>query len=494
MTLSELLKNALGQSDVLLPELEVKGIAQDSRRVKPGFVFVARRGEFVNGHSFVEQARQQGAIAVVGEATGLELRAFPWHGHIPYIQVRNDKIALAKLAASFYNHPSRALFTIGVTGTDGKTTTAFLLHHLLLKHYPSGLISTAGIKLAQSTLALEGHFTTPEAPEIQGFLAQFRDQGLSHAVIESSSHGFAQHRLDEVDYDLAVWTNLSPEHLDYHGSLKAYREAKLTLVRRAGLSILNADDPAFAHFAAASEQVISYGIDSPNADWRATDIRQETGRLSWTLHVKTGSVSKSSVTLPMIGAYNVYNALAALAAAHASGLELEVLLASLADFSGVPGRMQLLQSEPFAVVVDFAHTAPALAKALAALRPQANRRIILVVGAAGERDPGKRAPIGQTATQYADFSIFTEEDHRSEDLNAILAQLAAGAQESGGRKGLSYVLEPDRRKAIRKAIAMAQTGDLVLLVGKGHEQTLERGYETLAWDEVAEAQQALKQR
>ena len=209
MTLAELVQ-VLGETPGNLPDVEVRGVAQDSRRVEPGFVFVARRGEVVDGHRFVEGAIERGAVAVVGEASAEEQRAFHWHGRVPYLQVENDKVALAKLAATFHGHPSRRLFTFGVTGTDGKTTTAYLLHHLLSGSHPTGLLSTAGVKLKDEPLDLEGHFTTPEAPEVQGFLARFRDAGLTHAVVESSSHGFSQHRLDGVDYDVGVLHQLEP--------------------------------------------------------------------------------------------------------------------------------------------------------------------------------------------------------------------------------------------------------------------------------------------
>ena len=487
MTLAELFKEALGETPGGLPDVDVKGVAQDNRRVEPAFVFVARRGEVADGHRFVEGAIARGAAAIVGEASAEERGAFTWHGRVPYLQVENDKAALAKLAATFYGNPSKDLFTIGVTGTDGKTTTAYLLHHLLLSVHPTGLLSTAGVKLGDEALELEGHFTTPEAPEVQGFLARFRDAGLTHAVLESSSHGFSQRRLDEVDYDIGVWTNLSPEHLDHHKTFEAYREAKGTLMRRARRSVLNADDPAFDYFAGAARDVVSYGVERP-ADWRATNIKEAPGLLTFLLHAEK---AQYPAILPMIGTYNVHNALAALAAAHEAGLELSTLLQRLRTFQGVPGRMQLVQREPFSVVVDFAHTAPALEKALGAVRPQVRGKLIVVVGAAGERDPSKRAPLGEAAARGADLAVFTEEDSRSEDVHAILAAMVEGAERAGGREGRTFWRVPDRREAVRKAVALAKPGDGVLLCGKGHERTLERAHETLPWDEVAEARRAL---
>lgn len=259
---------------------------------------------------------------------------------------------------------------------------------------------------------------------------------------------------------------------------------------RARTSILNADDPNYAYFAARARRIITYGVVRA-ATWRATEVRELPGALEWRL---THAGRSYPARLPMVGSYNVYNALAALAAACEAGVPLAGALARLATFPGVPGRMQVVQTAPFALVVDFAHTPPALEKALAALRPQVRGKLIVVVGAAGERDPGKRAPLGAAAARGADLAVFTEEDARSEDPEAILAQLRAGAQGAGGRLGETFWLEPDRRAAIRRAVTLAEAGDLVLLAGKGHERTLERRDETLPWDEVAEARRALAER
>ena len=489
MTLAELTREALG-IEVKAPNaraaaaVEVTGISQDHRKVVPGHVFVARVGAKFDGHRFARLAVEQGAIAVVGiREAGPTL---PWNA-TPYMRVADDRVALARLAAAFHGYPSRSLEVAGVTGTDGKTTVSTLLHHLLGVNYRCGLLSTAGVKAGEHPLPLEGHFTTPEASEVQAYLAAFRDAECRHAVVESSSHALAMHRLDEVEYDLAVWTNLSAEHLDYHGTLEEYREAKLQLVRRAPVAVLNRDDPHFEVFAAAAaREVVSYGL-HVEADWRADGIEESPSGLRFMITSPTG---RCQASLPMLGSFNVHNALAAAAAAQRLGLSLEKIVARFASFPGVPGRMQVLQREPFAVVVDFAHTGPALEKALAALRPAVNGRILLVVGAAGERDPGKRRPLGRAAALGADHTYFTEEDHRSESLEAILDELEAGALEAGA-PATSISRIPDRREAIEVAIAAAREGDLVLLAGKGHESTLERSDETLPWDEVAEARRHL---
>lgn len=482
MKLAELITKAFGQTSPL-PDTEICGVAQDNRRVGPGFVFVARQGDKVDGHRFAGAAVAAGAVAVVGQnRTLVDLPS-----SVPYIQVADDKKALASLAAAFYDHPSEKLKMFGVTGTDGKTTTSYLLHHLLKAAYPTGLLSTAGIKIGEKVLEPEGHFTTPEAPEVQRLLASFHAGGCTHAVVEASSHGFALHRLGEVSFDTGLWTNLSPEHLDFHKTFEAYGEAKRTLMRRAGLSILNCDDAAYETFAKAASKHFSYG-EGVDADWRIGHIETEAGGQRFELGYEATTYP---AYLPMVGRYNVHNAVAALAAAHSAGLSLAGLLEQLETFGGVPGRMQVVQATPFHAIVDFAHTAPALEKALTTLRPLTPGRLIVVIGAAGERDPGKRLPIGDVATRYADMAIFTEEDSRTEDVNAILADLTQGALRAGGEATRSYWCIGDRREAIRVAVSMAEAGDTLLFAGKGHERTLERGTTTLAWDEVEEVKRAL---
>ena len=454
------------------PGLPVRGITHDSRRVEPGFLFVALPGQKTDGHRYIDAAIQQGAVAVVGEK--------PLSLPVPYARVDNARAALARLAAAFFDYPSRDLFVIGVTGTDGKTTTSHLIHYLLnALGRPAGLIGSVGYAFEGRWEYPEGHFTTPEAPELQATLARMREAGISHVVLETSSHALAQHRVDEVNYDLAVWTHLSPEHLDFHGDIEAYFEAKASLVLRAPKAVLNAGCPyarrLFAH------PHLAYG---PGGALWAEDVEEGEKGLSFTL---AGAGEGLVVELPMIGAYNVENTLAALATVEALGLDLKAAARALESFPGVPGRMQIVTSAPVRAVVDFAHTPKALEKALLALRPTTRGRLIVVVGAAGERDPTKRRPLGAVAARYADVAIFTEEDSRSEPTETILAELAAGAKEGGAE----VHLVPERRRAIALAARLARPGDTLLFAGKGHERTLERNDATLPWDEVAEVRRAL---
>lgn len=485
MRLGRLLHEALGRSGPLSGDPEVLAIAQRHDRVAPGTLFVARKGERFDAHDLLPEAVAAGAVAVVGEAELPD--PLPWGG-VPYARVADARVALAHLAAAFHGRPAQHLTVLGVTGTDGKTTTSTLLHHVLQGRFASGLISTAAIRLGDEAVALEGHFTTPEATEVQALLARCRARGLTHVVLECSSHGFSLHRLDAVPFAVGVFTNLSPEHLDHHGTMEAYREAKATLMRRSEVSVLNRDEADFPFFAAAARRVTRYG-EHPDSDLRLEAVTEEPGNLTLTL---ADAGERLRARLPMVGRYNAWNALAALAAAHEVGVPLAEGVERLATFPGVPGRMQVVQDRPFTVVVDFAHTAPALAKALATVRPRPPHRLLVVIGSAGERDPGKRAPLGETAARHADLALFTEEDARSESLETILEAMASGARRAGAREGREYRLVPDRRQAIGQAVAEARPGDVVLLAGKGHEATLERAHEVVPWNEAREAADALR--
>jgi UDP-N-acetylmuramoyl-L-alanyl-D-glutamate--2,6-diaminopimelate ligase len=487
--LRALLREALGVARDDVPDVAVRGVAQSHELVVPGAIFVARVGATVDGHGFAEQAIAAGAVCVVGVRQGMT--ALPWRS-VPYVRVDDDRWATSALAATFYGHPSRALRTLGVTGTDGKTTTATLLFELLqgpARTPQAALVSSAAARIGRRRVRFPGHFTTPEAPQVHGLLASAAAAGARYAVVESSSHGFALQRLEHVHYDIGAWTSFSPEHLDFHGTLEAYREAKRTLLRRAGVAVLNRDDPAWESFAEVASRVVTVG-EHAGADVRADEIRERPSGLRFTL---LADGERHACGLPLPGRFNLGNALVALAAARpASTLDWEQLTARLARFRGVPGRMQVVARRPATVIVDFAHTPPALANALAAVRPAPGGRRIVVIGAAGERDPGKRAPLGEAAMRGAELAVFTEEDHRSEDLSAILASMARGAEAAGGREGERFWRVPDRREAIAFAVGLAERGDVVLLCGKGHERTLERGDAALPWDEAAEARAAVR--
>ena len=464
---------------------ELTGVTHNAAWVRPGSVFVAIRGAKFDGHDFIGQAQAAGAVAVLGEGLA-DGQTSP----LPYLTVPDARAALADAAAALAGHPSRRLKVVGVTGTDGKTTTSWLTRHLLRSAgLQTGLLSTVGYELPDGELRhFPAHFTTPEAPQVQATLGEMVAAGGQVAVLEASSHALALDRVRGVDWDVAVWTHLSSEHLDFHGTLENYFADKRKLVERARFAVLNVDDPWTAQLRGVAPGETTYSAENQHADWRAQDIEERPSGLHFRVVSPAGEFGAA---LPMIGRFNVANALAGMAAAHHLGASAEQLQAGLASFRGVPGRMELVPGEEGGprVVVDFAHTPPSLEKALGTLRATTAGRLWVVIGSAGgPRDPSKRAPLGEVATRLADHAIFTEEDCRDTPLADILNEMERGAREEGRSNFLSI---GDRRQAIRHAVTQAQPGDTVLLAGKGPEDTLERADETLPWNEAEEARAAL---
>jgi UDP-N-acetylmuramoyl-L-alanyl-D-glutamate--2,6-diaminopimelate ligase len=480
MKLSRLLDGAKIPHGSLEHDPEVTGVTLDSRAVKPGFLFVAVQGVPLpsrppfDGHDFIANALANGAVAIVGTREGLRLE-------IPYIVTKNDRQAVADLSVAFWEFPGQKLELIGITGSKGKTTTTVLTHHILEQAgLKVGRISTVGIRYNGLEEFLPGHFTTPEAPAVQELLAKFVDTGCTHAVLEISSHALELERVRGLEFAVGGWVNFIPDdHLDLHGSAENYFLAKRKLLEHSKFGVLNRDDATYPQLEMPHW---SYGS---NADWHMLEARETPDGLEMRVQSPLGLFE---TRVPMIGIFNGANALAALAIGAKMGLNLEQLKAGLETFPGVPGRMQLLQTKPFRVINDFAHTEASLTAALETLRPTTTGKIILVVGAAGERDVSRRTGIARVAALNADFTVFTEEDHRSESLSAILEMMASKALEHHG----NFVLEPDRRAAIGLAISQAKPGDTVLLAGKGHERTLERGLDVLPWDENLEARAILQ--
>jgi UDP-N-acetylmuramoyl-L-alanyl-D-glutamate--2,6-diaminopimelate ligase len=472
------LRELFGLFGQAAPAQEVRGVTHDSRLVQPGFVFVAIPGvplpsrKPFDGHDYIPQAIQNGAVAVVG------MREL--HLNVPYLRVADARAALADLSAAFWGYPAQRLELLGVTGSKGKTTVAVLLHHLLQRARPPvGRLSTVGIKTGEEELFLPGHFTTPEAPQVQEVLHRFVQAGCRQAVLEVSSHALALERVRGLEYRVGVFTNLYEDHLDLHGSMENYFAEKKKLLERSRFAVVNSDNP-WTQTLRGRPQTWSYG---QQGDWQAQNLVESSTGLEFEV---VSPIGRFAVQLPMVGRFNAENALAAMAAAAQVGLSVEQIQEGLASFPGVPGRMQLVQSAPFRVVVDFAHTGASLEAALQTLRPTTQGRLVVVIGAAGNQDPSRRVGIGQVAARLADLAIFTEEDHRTEPLEAILETMA---QAHGDPR--RYVLIPDRREAIRYAIGKAQPGDTLLFSGKGHERTLERGTEAIPWNEVDEVRKAL---
>ncbi|NCD20110.1 MAG: UDP-N-acetylmuramoyl-L-alanyl-D-glutamate--2,6-diaminopimelate ligase, partial [Actinobacteria bacterium] len=467
-----------------LPAVDVTGVTHNAAWVRPGYAFVAIRGARADGHAFMADAVARGAVAVLGE--GLPAGATT---PLPYVVVPGARAALADAAAELAGHPSRRLGVVGITGTDGKTTTSWLTRHLLRAGgLATGLLSTVGYELPDGELRhFPSHFTTPEAPQVQEVLAEMVAAGGQAAVVEASSHALALDRVRAVDWDVAVWTHLTREHLDFHGTVENYFADKRKLVERAPFAVLNADDPWVEQLRGVAPSEWTYSAEgSASADWRALDVAEGTRGLRFRVESPVGAFEAE---LPMIGRFNVANALAGMAAAARLGVGVDALVAGLASFRGVPGRMELVPADDVRVIVDFAHTPPALEKALGALRTSAHGQVWVVVGSAGgRRDPGKHAPMGEVATRLAEHAIFTEDDPSGTPLGQILDEMERGAREEGR---VNFRRMEDRHEAIRFAVLGAAAGDTILLAGKGPEETMDRGEESVPWDEVGEARAAI---
>jgi len=478
-----------------LPALPVTGIALDSRAVQPGNIFVAMTGGSTDGHRYIPSAIERGASAVVG-AQALEGLA------VPYIQVEDTRVALAYLSAAFYGFPARKLVVIGVTGTDGKTTTSNLIYKILQQaEIRAGMISTVNAVIGDEEIDTGFHVTTPEAPDVQRYLAHMVDAGLTHVVLESTSHGLAQHRVTACEFDIGVVTNITHEHLDYHGSYEAYRAAKGMLFASlaqtrpkthgvAPLAVLNRDDQSYPYLVEITAvRQATYSL-SPQADFSAADIQYENGHLRFTVR---GPGFDMLVQPNLVGDFNVSNCLAAFAACVGGlGISPQVAAYGIAALQGVPGRMERIDlGQPFTAVVDFAHTPFALRAALQTARGMTAGRVIAVFGSAGLRDRQKRRMMADVSAQLADVSILTAEDPRTESLDAILEEMASAAREQGAVEGESFYRVPDRGEAIRLAVRLARPGDLVIACGKGHEQSMCFGTTEYLWDDRTAMRAAL---
>jgi len=478
-----------------LPDGDVSGVTADSRQVSPGAVFVAIPGLTVDGSSYLPDAAARGAILLVGEGPD------PASG-VPYRQVADARWKLAHLAAAWHGYPARRLVMIGVTGTDGKTTTCNLIYAILrAAGLRAGLISTVNAVIGDRVLDTGFHVTTPEALEVQGYLAQMVQAGLTHCVLEATSHGLAQHRVAACDFDLGVVTNITHEHLDYHGSYEAYRQAKGRLF--AGLSdsapkpqpvkrtaILNRDDDSYAYLAAqARVRQVGYSIIG-TADVRAQTIAHAPDGLAFEV---VGAGYRQPIRSGLRGDFNVANIVAAFATAvEGLGIAPKTAADGIEALSAVPGRMEPIDlGQPFTALVDFAHTPNALRRALEAARTMTSGRVIAVFGAAGLRDREKRRLMAEVSAELADLTILTAEDPRTESLDAILAEMAAGAAARGGVEGHTFWRIPDRGQAIRFGLAQARAGDIVLACGKGHEQSMCFGEIEHPWDDRVAMRAAL---
>ena len=476
-------------------DVSIAGLALDSREVRPGYLFIAVPGTRLDGHDFIPQALERGAAAVVGTR--------PLSLPVPYVQVENARQAAAYLAAAFYGHPGRRLTVIGVTGTDGKTTTSMLIWSILKKAgHPTGMVTTIHADLGGLQVPTGLHVTTPDAITVQRFLAEMVRHGLTHAVLEATSHGLDQHRVDGSEFDVAVVTNITHEHLDYHGSYPAYRAAKARLVELLAetvekpqgnprAAVLNRDqEDLFPWLAAkAPGRVVSFGL-HPQADVRAEQVESRPDGVHF---LAVGPGFRVPIFSPLVGDYNVANILAALAATVVVlGVDPQAAAQAVAELKGLPGRMERIHmGQDFTAIVDFAHTPVALQRALQAARTWTPGRIIAVFGSAGLRDRAKRRMMARVSAELADVTILTAEDPRTEPLEDILAEMLEGALAKGAVEGETVFRVPDRGEAIRLAVRLARPGDTVLVCGKGHEQSMCFGETEYPWDDRVALRAAL---
>ncbi|MEW5868682.1 MAG: UDP-N-acetylmuramoyl-L-alanyl-D-glutamate--2,6-diaminopimelate ligase [Chloroflexota bacterium] len=480
--------------DVSAPDVEarVNAVVMDSRRVQPGSLFVAISGGKSDGHGYIPDAIRRGASAVVGTQPVPGLA-------VPYVQVPDGRLALAYLCAAFRDFPARKLLVIGVTGTDGKTTTCNMLYHILQAAGARvGMISTVNAQIGDDVLDTGFHVTTPESPDVQRYLDKMVRAGLTHVILEATSHGLAQQRVAACDFDIGVITNITHEHLDYHGTYQAYRAAKGSLFASLANTpaksfnpprgaVLNRDDRSYDYLAEISQVAqLSYGLD-PKAQVRAVQVAEQREGLRFTVegHDLAGKAFAVPVATRLEGAYNVANSLAAVAAAMGFlGVPPEAVQQGLAAMPGVPGRMERLDlGQDFSAIVDFAHTPNALQRSLEAARSMTNGRVIAVFGSAGLRDRQKRRMMAEVSGELADFTVLTAEDPRSESLDGILEEMAGGVTAKGGVEGKTFWRIPDRGEAIRYALRLARPGDLVIACGKGHEQSMCFGETEYPWDD-----------
>ena len=467
-------------------DCEIEGLAYDSRQVRPGFLFVALPGQRRDGRDFVAEAIDRGAVAVMSEKNELPRRA------VTSIRVEDARRAMAEAACAFYGEPSRELFMVGVTGTNGKSTVSFMVRDLLrAAGLVPGLIGTIRYEIGERSIPASR--TTPEAPDLQAMLDRMRHAGCRSAVMEVSSHGLDQKRVWGTDFDVGIFTNLTQDHLDYHRTMERYFAAKSLLFQGLGQmekharAVLNMDDPwglQLANTGGFNAELVTFGM-HPGAMVRAENVDLSDAGSSFDVATPWGG---ARVRLRLLGRFNVSNALAAMAAGGAAGIPPAQMAEVLGAMTAVPGRLEPIPSaHPFRVFVDYAHTPDALTNVLRTLREFTAGRVIVVFGCGGDRDRAKRPMMGAAAASLADFSVLTSDNPRSEPPGVIISEIAPGFGESA-----RFEIEENREKAIFRAFRMARAGDTVLVAGKGHETTQEVGSTISPFDDREVARRLLE--
>jgi UDP-N-acetylmuramoyl-L-alanyl-D-glutamate--2,6-diaminopimelate ligase len=496
------------------PDIAITRFTEKTAEVAPGAAFVARVRAGSDGHPWIGRAIDNGASLILAQRSPADLGLTVPPG-VAWLQVADTAETLAWLSAAWEGFPSRELVVIGVTGTDGKTTTANILFSILrAAGVRAGLLSTIKADIGGTEELLELHVTTPESPVVQRYLRRMADAGLTHCILETTSHALAQHRAAAIDFDMAVVTNITHEHLDYHGGYDEYFAAKRRLfdyllqdiihvpttnrhkVELRRTAVLNRDDASFApldqFLAGRPLEVARYGLTDhrPALDATASDIACGPQETALTIHLI--GQRPLPVRAPLPGTFNVYNMLAAAAAARALGVGPEAIREGIEGLTYLSGRMERIdRGQPFLVIVDFAHTPNALERAIAAARGMARGRVITVFGSAGKRDVAKRRLMADISARAADLTILTAEDPRTESLDDILAMMAGAAAAAGGVEGRTFWRVADRGRAIWFALGLARPGDIVLICGKGHEQSMCFGTVEFPWDDRTATQAAL---
>jgi UDP-N-acetylmuramoyl-L-alanyl-D-glutamate--2,6-diaminopimelate ligase len=496
MTVRELLSaltRDLKREQVALPadaalDVPCTGVEYDSRKTKPGSVFVALPGQKADGAAFAPQAVASGAAAIVSERQRPENVAAPW------VVVGNARLALAHLASEFFGHPSRRMKVVGITGTNGKTTTSYLLQAIFeAAGTLCGLMGTVTYRIGERQIAATR--TTPEAPDVQLLMRQMLDAGCRACVMEVSSHALAMHRVDGIRFAAGVFTNLTRDHLDFHHDMESYFAAKRRLFEilpADAPAVINVDDPRGASLVDAVRRPVTYAINR-DADVTPGPLSFGLDGLRFDVRLPQGVAHVES---KLVGKPNVYNILAAATTAAALGIGIDAIEEGLRRLAGVPGRFELVSSagDDITVVVDYAHTDDALRNLLETARPLASRRLITVFGAGGDRDRTKRPLMGMVAARLSDVVVITSDNPRTEDPVRIIEEVKLGAEPEMRQGNAEVVAMPDRREAILHSIDRASVGDVVLIAGKGHEKYQEIGGRATPFDDVAVAREALEAR
>lgn len=470
-----------------LPGIEVGGLAYDSRRVGPGDVFVALRGLKATGTDYAAEAVRRGAVAVVADRQADTAPGVPW------IIVPDARAAMADMAAELYAYPSRSMQVVGITGTNGKTTTAYLLRAVFESAGKKcGLLGTVAYSIGDQELPASR--TTPEAPDVQRMFRQMVDAGCRACVMEVSSHALSLRRVDGTTFAAGVFTNLTRDHLDYHGDMESYFAAKRRLFEMlpdGAPAVINLDDPRGESLRKVASTTVTYAISKP-ADISPGPLALTFGGLEFDARTPKGNVHVKS---RLVGRPNVSNVLATVATATALDIPAAAIERGLARLRGVPGRFEVVSSseDDVTVVIDYAHTDDALKNLLETARPLAPRRVITVFGCGGDRDRTKRPLMGAVAARLSDIVVMTSDNPRNEDPARIIEEIKRGLPATSERRGATFAIL-DRKEAIQFAIKKAEAGDLVLLAGKGHEQTQTIGSQELPFDEAAIAREALERR